>query len=461
GLGLVFAQEVAAAVFTWDSSTAYNHCWLVLPVAIWLGWTRRAALSELAPRPVPWLGLLALGGAAAWLVAERLGIMEGGQLVVIGMVWVLALAVFGWRIGWEMAGPLAYLIFLVPFGEFLTPALQDLTLWMIELGLRALGITHYVDGLVIELPTGTYLVAEACAGLRFIIASVAFGALYALVMFRTPGRRLLVMVLSVVVPVVANGIRALGIVLLGHHLGSAEAGAADHLIYGWVFFSVVIVLLVLIGLPFRQDLAATVPVPGDGGPRAPAGRIVLAAAVAVLAGSGGRLAAARIEAGQTALVIEAARLTPPPGCTQAEDGAALLCAGAHVSARLVVFASGANWASVSAERRRAVGAEDDQAVVFNVTGPGMQWQARQGHEARNVVGVAAWLDGAPAGDGLRSRARQAWNGLRGAGGVPVLAVVELRPLAPVPGGERRLLTSILEAQAGTLASVAAGRSRLP
>ena len=205
GLGLLFAPEVAAAVTTWDRSTAYNHCWLVLPIAIWLGWSRREAVQGLTPRPLPWVALLAIGGAAAWLVAERLGIMEGRQLVVIGLVWVLALAVFGWRICWELAGPLAYLVFLVPFGEFLTPMLQEATLWMIELGLRTLGITHYVDGLVIELPTGTYLVAEACAGLRFVIAAVAFGTLYALVMFRTPGRRLLVMVLAVVVPVVANG----------------------------------------------------------------------------------------------------------------------------------------------------------------------------------------------------------------------------------------------------------------
>ncbi|MDB5415388.1 MAG: exosortase, partial [Rubritepida sp.] len=254
-LGVLFANEVASAIDTWDRSTAYGHCWLVLPIAAWLAWTRREALAGLMPEPMPLAALLAVGGAFAWLVMERLGVMEGRQFAALGLVWVLVLATLGWRIGWAMAAPLAYLVFLVPFGEFATPLLQNITLEMILLGLRLFGIPHHADGMVIEIPEGVFLVAEACAGLRFLIATIAFGALYALVMFRSPWRRLMVMLLAVVVPLVANGIRALGIVLLGHHIGNAEAAAADHIIYGWGFFSVVLLLLVLAGLPFRQDAA--------------------------------------------------------------------------------------------------------------------------------------------------------------------------------------------------------------
>ena len=159
-LGVLFAEEVIAAVRIWESSTAYNHCWLVLPIAIWLGWTRRSRLTNLSPRPMPVAALLMVGVGVAWLLAERLGIMEGRQFAVVGSVWVLALAVFGWRICRAMAGPLAYLIFLVPFAEFMTPVLQDATLVFIEVGLRLLDIPHYVDGLVIvdanELRVGEF-----------------------------------------------------------------------------------------------------------------------------------------------------------------------------------------------------------------------------------------------------------------------------------------------------------------
>ena len=99
--------------------------------------------------------------------------------------------------------------------------------------------------------------AEACAGLRFLIASIAFGCLYALLMYRSPVRRGVFIVVSIIVPIIANGFRGLGIVYLGYLLDSAQAAAADHVIYGWIFFSFVILLLIALGLPFRQDHIST------------------------------------------------------------------------------------------------------------------------------------------------------------------------------------------------------------
>ena len=181
---------------------------------------------------------------------------------------MLFLAVLGRRLWWAAAGPLLYLYFLVPFGDFLTPRLQDITTWFIRHGLDILGIPAFIDGYVIEIPQGTFFVAEACAGLRFLIASIAFGCLYALMMYRSPVRRGLFILVSIIVPIIANGFRGLGIVVLGYLLGSAQAAAADHIIYGWLFFSLVILLLIALGLPFRED---TLPI-DPRRPRCPARR---------------------------------------------------------------------------------------------------------------------------------------------------------------------------------------------
>lgn len=267
GLAGAFHAEIAAALGIWSSSTAYNHCWLILPIALWLAWVRRERLAGELAAPTALALIPALASGAAWLLAAKLGIMEGRQFGALGVVLSWFLGVFGWRLTRAFAVPLGFLVFLVPFGEFLVPLLQRVTAWMIVGGLSVLGIPHFVDDLIIEIPAGTFFVAEACAGLRFLIASLAFGALYAAVMFQSPGRRVVVLVLALVVPVLANGLRALGIVVLGHHLGSAEAAAADHLIYGWVFFTVVILVLILAGLPFREDrprLVGRLYTPADG-----------------------------------------------------------------------------------------------------------------------------------------------------------------------------------------------------
>lgn len=453
--GFVFRVEIIAAVTVWSTSATYNHGWLVLPVAAWLAWGRRHRLSVLSPVPTAWALLPALAAGGMWLLAERLGIMEGRQFAAIGVFYALVLAALGFRVCLAMAGPLAYLVFLVPFGAFLVPMLQKLTAGMIVLGLQLLEIPHYVDDLIIEIPAGIFLVAEACAGLRFIIASLAFGALYALVMFRSPGRRLLVMVLALVVPVVANGLRALGIVVLGHHLGSAQAAAADHLIFGWVFFSAVILLLTLAGLPFRQDTPEPAP-PAAAQPSGPAPRAApllgAVAATLLLALPGPALVQALQRDAAAATRAEAAPLAAPPGCTA--DGAALRCGDTRVVAERLVFSPRATWSALVTERYRRAG-HDDAALTFGFTQDGVRWHGQQA--AGETMAHAAWLDGAAVGDGLRTRAAQALNSLGMGEGRPVLVVLRL---SHGGGGaverlreDRALLHAVLAAQAADAAGV--------
>ena len=432
-LGRLFAEEAAAAVRVWDESSAYNHCWLILPLALWLAWQRRDRLRGLRPAPSPALALLALPAGLAWLAAERLGIMEGRQFAALALAEILLLAVLGGRIGRAMAAPLAYLAFLVPFGAFATPLLQRITARLVEFGLGLTGIPHFVDDLVIEIPAGTFLVAEACAGLRFLIAALAFGALYALVMFRSPGRRLAVMALALAVPILANGLRAFGIVLLGHYLGSAEAAVADHVLYGWVFFSLVLLLLILAGLPFREDGAPRREEAARHGTARPwtgggAAALVSAAALAVgLAATGPAVAGRLDRAGGQAPARVAFPLLPMPGCTAAEAEGALRCPpGALVTAGLLRFPAAVTWRAVGAARGRLAGA-DDQDRVFRLAMPGgADWEVRA--SAEGATATALWLNGQPAGSGLPSRLRQAWNSLGGGEGVPVLAAVTLRPV---------------------------------
>ena len=226
-MGVLFHTEAAAAVRTWIDSTAYNHCFLVIPIVGWLLWDRRSELQGLRADPLPWAFLAGLPLAIAWLAAERLGIMEGRQLVAMSFLELLFFALLGWPLWRKVSGPLLYLYFLVPFGDFLTGKLQDVTTAFTRYGLEVLQIPAFIDGYTIEIPEGTFYVAEACAGLRFLIASIAFGCLYALIMYRSPWRRVAFVVVSMIVPIIANGFRALGIVVLGHVLGSAEAAATE------------------------------------------------------------------------------------------------------------------------------------------------------------------------------------------------------------------------------------------
>jgi EpsI family protein len=149
---------------------------------------------------------------------------------------------------------------------------------------------------MIEIPEGTFEVAEACAGLRFLIASIVFGCFFAVVMYQSVIRRALFITLSLVVPIAANGIRALGIIGLAHLEGSAAAVEADHVLYGWFFFTLVIITLIAIGMTFAQKIDRRTPVRSSGWSKPAAWRFATAIPAALLLALGGPAYAARLNA---------------------------------------------------------------------------------------------------------------------------------------------------------------------
>jgi EpsI family protein len=95
-------------------------------------------------------------------------------------------------------------------------------------------------------------VARACAGVRFLIASVALGTFVSNLFFHSLRRRVCYIIFSIAVPILANGLRAFGIVMIAHFSGMKYAAGADHLIYGYVFLSFVIVTLLIVALVLRE-----------------------------------------------------------------------------------------------------------------------------------------------------------------------------------------------------------------
>lgn len=310
--GFLFREAVMGAVGVWYDSRTFNHCFLVLPISLYLIWDRRAELVNLVPRPSFWPLFLLVPLSLLWLLGHFAGVMEIQQLLIIALIQVALLSVLGWPIYRLLLFPLLYLFFLVPTGEFLVPSMQDFTASFVVHGLQIIGIPVYSNGVFITIPNGSFEVAEACAGLRFLIASIAFGFLYAYVVYRSWGRRLLFIGLSLVVPLIANGFRALGIVLLAYYSNNRIAVGFDHIIYGWIFFSMVTLTLIWLGF-FMREGPISVP-PGtlvSQPPRPVSGwRIAMVTALAlVLVGAPRAFAAWR---DGTKPAIDAKALVAPP-----------------------------------------------------------------------------------------------------------------------------------------------------
>ncbi len=275
-------------VAIWSRSDTFAHAYMVLPISLWLIWRQRQVLATLTPVPQPWVLLPMLLVGAVWTLADLVAVNAATQFAFVGLLVMAVPAILGLQVAAAILFPLLYLFFAVPFGEFLLPVLMEYTANFTVMALRLTGIPVYREGLQFVIPSGNWSVVEACSGVRYLIASFMIGTLFAYLHYRSTRRRLLFMGVSIVVPIVANWLRAYMIVMLGHFSGNTIAVGVDHLIYGWLFFGVVISIMFLIGArwsePDEQSSSASggqVPRNWSGASTAAIGGILLASVVAV------------------------------------------------------------------------------------------------------------------------------------------------------------------------------------
>ncbi len=252
-LSLIYWQTATTIVATWGSSETFAHGYLIVPISVYLIWIQRNQLLQLVPvpdyRPLVLLFLLGF----IWLLAYLIGIQVLQQYCFVGMIPLLVWTLLGWDVTKKILFPLGFLLFAVPTGEFMIPTLLQFTADFTVSLVRLVGIPIYRDGNYFSLPSGDWSVVKACSGIRYLIASVTLGCLYAYISYRSLWRRSAFIVLAVLFPIVANGLRAFVIVMIGHFSKMKLAVGVDHLIYGWVFFGMVMLIMFWIGGCWKEN----------------------------------------------------------------------------------------------------------------------------------------------------------------------------------------------------------------
>jgi exosortase A len=250
-------STVASLVWVWGHDGTYQYAFLIFPLSAWVAFTLRDQLRANVPTPSVW-GLLAVTALVfVWYAGHLLAINLLQHFALVALFPALVLACWGWRAIWVLAFPLGYLVvFAVPWGDSMVGPLQDITAHMAVRALELTGTPALLNGREILTPSATWMVEQACSGVRFFIACTALGCLYAYLMYLRWWKRILFVLLAAVVPIVANGLRVYFTVLIGETWGLHYATGTDHMIFGWQFFGTVLVLLLLSGWFFRDRLVA-------------------------------------------------------------------------------------------------------------------------------------------------------------------------------------------------------------
>jgi exosortase len=253
-LVLLYHGIVLALVRDWWNNPDFSHGFFVPLFSAFVVWHQRSKLRTLELRP-NWFGLLVIGGSLVVLVVGVLGaemFLSRSSLVFLlgGMIIYFA----GWQYFRALLFPWAVLFLMIPipviiFNQIALP-LQFLASRLATWLLGLVGVPVLREGNIINLPSMSLEVVEACSGIRSLVSLITLAVIYGY--FAEPRRlvRLALVIAAVPVAVIANGIRIMGTGLLGQYWDPDKAQGFFHEFSGWVIFLLALSILYLIHRSF-------------------------------------------------------------------------------------------------------------------------------------------------------------------------------------------------------------------
>ena len=260
---LVFSLGIVFLCWVWWSSLthlvsilwsvdSFSHGLLVPFISLGLIWIKRDLLRT-AQLVGDWRGLvLGLIASIIWALAvvADFKILEHAALILA--VQAIAITCFGFAFFRQNLFPFLFLFLAVPVGDGLIPVLQTVTAEIVLFLLSVLNVSFEAEGVLITLSSGVFEIARACAGIKFLFTSLVMGILLAHIAYKSWQWRLTLIIVSALLPILANALRVLGILLISELSDPEFAKGVDHIVYGWGFLSVILLVLVAVAYKFSD-----------------------------------------------------------------------------------------------------------------------------------------------------------------------------------------------------------------
>jgi exosortase len=246
----LYRPIITKLVHDWYTDDNYSHGFLIIPIALYFVWERRARLKEAARKPSS-LGLAIVLGSLVVLLAGILGSeLFLTRISILGTIAGVILFLYGWNHLKILIFPIAFLILMIPipaiiFNRVAFP-LQLLASRFGEMALMLFQIPVLREGNVINLANTSLEVAEACSGIRSLISLLTLGIVFG---YFTDSRicvRIVLAIGTIPIAIAANGIRVAGTGIAAHYYGPEAAQGFFHSFSGWIIFVAAFIMMFIL-----------------------------------------------------------------------------------------------------------------------------------------------------------------------------------------------------------------------
>ncbi|MCP4634214.1 MAG: exosortase/archaeosortase family protein [candidate division Zixibacteria bacterium] len=250
---LVYLPVFIPLVRDWYHDPNYSHGFLIIPVALYLIWNKRAQLiSEPGQSSRLWGWLFVIGGFLLLIIGTAGAELFSIRLSFVVTVWGAILLFWGYGKGKLVLFPIAFLLFMIPIPYTIyysmTLPMQLFATKISMIIIKAIGIPALSDGNIIILPGNYRLeVAEACSGLRSLVSLLALGAIYAHMTLKKNSNRWLLFLLTIPIAIVANIFRVSTTAIGAYGISRKIAEDFLHELSGIMVFVISTISLIILG----------------------------------------------------------------------------------------------------------------------------------------------------------------------------------------------------------------------
>ena len=222
----------------WDSNKTYSFGYIVPLVSLYLAWEKRARLAQLPISPAPGPGFMIFGlSMALFFIGKFGGVLLLQEISILIALPGILVIVLGEKITLALAFPLSYLVFMLPAWDFPLDKIQfTFQLLSARIGgwiLPFFGVPTHQHGVYIEIPNLAVEVTKACSGVNFLISIIAIGIPLAVLSFVSWWKRSLLLLVSILISIAGNGVRAALICLFAYKGYSSSLYGPGHMFYGY------------------------------------------------------------------------------------------------------------------------------------------------------------------------------------------------------------------------------------
>jgi exosortase D (VPLPA-CTERM-specific) len=266
---LAFFGTIHGLVDVWSTDDDYSYGFLMPFVIVYLIWERRKEISQTAAS-TNWLGGVFF---LLFLIFGVYGVLgsnpSAARIAVPFLIITMTLFCLGKATMKIIIFPLIFLFFMIPLPTTLQVAVGvPLKLISTQLGgviLYVAGVPAFIEGNVIDLGVTQLQVVDACAGLRFIFPLLALGLLFAYFFETIRWKQAVLVLITIPISVLTNGIRIGATGILAQRYGSQVAEGFFHGFSGWIVFMFAFFLLfafhfLFLRKIFKKSKAGTVDV---------------------------------------------------------------------------------------------------------------------------------------------------------------------------------------------------------